>query len=70
MLAVCMPDDHYTKVATAVLAGDRLSVEYFLGAGKREYNRILDEIWRLSGKRHIPRNHTVDEVIAMMTGNS
>jgi hypothetical protein len=65
-----MPDDHYTKMATAVLAGDRLSVEYFLGAGKREYNRILDEICRLSGKRHVPRNHTVDEVIAMMTGNS
>jgi hypothetical protein len=69
MLSVWMPDDHYTKVATAVLAGERLSVEYFLGAGKREYNRILDEICRLSGKQHITHDRTVDEVIAMMTGN-
>jgi hypothetical protein len=64
-----MPDNHYTRVATAVLAGDRLSTEYFLGAGKREYNRIFDEICRLSAKQHVPHNRTVDEVIAMMKGN-
>ena len=56
-------------MATAVLAGDRLSTEYFLGAGKREYNRIFDEICRLSAKQHVPHNRTVDEVIAMMKGN-
>jgi hypothetical protein len=56
-------------VASGVLAGERLSVEYFLGAGKREYNRIFDEICRLSGKQHVTHDRTVDEVIAMMKGN-